>query len=490
LLVLLILPGLLLYPCLSFYLFEPDEGRYAQIPSEMLARGEWTVPYLQGEPYLDKPPLLYWLVMGSYAVLGVYDWAARLVPALAVHVTILLTYFLGRRRVGERAAFWGALGLGLAPGFLGMGRFLLHDGLLTLWVTLAFFAVWEALAGAEPETEAKANAPSLALRANEQQPVRWGWWLTGAAAAGLGILTKGPVILVLLAPPIWLHRRLTRARGVVGWRHLLAFLGLALAVALPWYAAVCVRMPDFARHFLWQHNLVRFLQPFDHKEPVWYYVPILLLGLLPASLLLPGFVRFLLAGDPQVSRRRTPALGSLLLAGGWCFLFFSLSGSKLPTYVLPAFPPLALALGIYLAQSRWQSSRWLRGAVAACWLLTAAAHYAAVPLVAQARSPMCRALDIRELCSDRSVPVVCFPRTLDSVAFYTGRDDQRSFRSKQTPQLLQFLSGQRRTVVLCSHFHSLEQLRLVLPGGLAVTRSFQAGDYAVAVVEQKARVHP
>src|SRR6516164_1613988 len=92
---LFIVPGFLLYPCMSFWLFEPDEGRYAEIPREMLARGEWIVPYLQGQPYLDKPPLLYWLVMGSYRLLGVHDWSARLVPALAIHLCILLTYLLG-----------------------------------------------------------------------------------------------------------------------------------------------------------------------------------------------------------------------------------------------------------------------------------------------------------------------------------------------------------------------------------------------------------
>ena len=81
LLLLTVLPAVLLYPCLSFLLFEPDEGRYAEIPREMLARGDWVVPYLEGEPYLDKPPLLYWLVIGSYRLFGVHDWSARLVPA-------------------------------------------------------------------------------------------------------------------------------------------------------------------------------------------------------------------------------------------------------------------------------------------------------------------------------------------------------------------------------------------------------------------------
>src|SRR5215468_7600453 len=89
---LLILPAVLLYPCMGFHLFEPDESRYAQIPREMLQRGDLIVPTLQGEPYLDKPPLLYWLVMASYRILGVHDWSARLVPALAVHATLFITY--------------------------------------------------------------------------------------------------------------------------------------------------------------------------------------------------------------------------------------------------------------------------------------------------------------------------------------------------------------------------------------------------------------
>src|SRR4051812_3184468 len=96
-LLLIVLPGALLYPGLAFPLFEPDEGRYAEIPREMLVRGDWVVPYLQGQPYLDKPPLFYWLVMLAYRTLGVSDWSARLVPALAVHGTILISYAFGRR---------------------------------------------------------------------------------------------------------------------------------------------------------------------------------------------------------------------------------------------------------------------------------------------------------------------------------------------------------------------------------------------------------
>ncbi|MFL5243214.1 MAG: ArnT family glycosyltransferase, partial [Gemmataceae bacterium] len=187
-LLLIVLPGLLLYPRLNFPLFEPDEGRYAEIPREMLARGEWVVPYLQAEPYLDKPPLLYWLVMVSYKLLGVADWSARLVPALAMHASILLTFGFGKRLLGSRAAFWGALALSLAPGFITIGRLLVLDGLLTLWVTLSLFAVFEATRG---------------------DRFKWSWWLTAAVACGIGVLTKGPIALILALPPVWFYRFLS-----------------------------------------------------------------------------------------------------------------------------------------------------------------------------------------------------------------------------------------------------------------------------------------
>src|SRR5262249_31582425 len=159
-----------------FRLLEPDEGRYAEIPREMLERGDWLVPHLQGEPYLDKPPLAYWLTMASYVLFGVGDGPARLAPAIAVHGRILLVYLFRRRRFGQRPALWGALLLALTPGFVGMARLLLLDGVLTFLVTFTLFGLLEAVQG---------------------EHLRWRWWLLAAAACGLGILTKGPVILVL-----------------------------------------------------------------------------------------------------------------------------------------------------------------------------------------------------------------------------------------------------------------------------------------------------
>lgn len=441
LLVLLIVPGLLLYPTLGFHLFEPDEGRYAEIPREMLQRGEWVVPYLQSEPYLDKPPLLYWLVMLSYSLFGVAAWSARLVPALAIHGCILTTYLLGRRSVGERPAFWGALLLSLAPAFISVGRLLVLDGLLTLWITLALLSGFEAVRG---------------------ERLRWRWWLLAASCCGLGILTKGPIAVILVFVPLGLYCWLSGRLSCVGPQAFLAFACLVLAVTAPWYIAICCKLPHFAGEFFWKHNVVRFLSPFDHLEPIWYYVPILLAGMLPGTLLLFGGVRFLISSRPEVMRQRCPEFGFMLLAGGCGVLFFSLSGCKLPTYILPALPPLALALGYYVVTGGWDRSRWLIAVTAAAFALLLFVHHAALPWYARFRSPFSRDADVIARCE--GTPVVCYPRSCDSVAFYLGRDDFVTFRGKDAPALIEYLKQRSRTVILFTHRHSLQALREVLPG--------------------------
>jgi 4-amino-4-deoxy-L-arabinose transferase-like glycosyltransferase len=442
LLLLLLLPGLLLYPCLSFYLFEPDEGRYAEIPREMSLRGSWIVPYLQGEPYLDKPPLLYWLVMLSYSLFGVHDWAARLVPAFAVHATVLITYLVGRRGFGERVAFRGALALALTPGLLGVGRLLTMDGLLTLWVTVGLLAVFEA---------------------TRMSALRRGWLLLAAAACGLGLLTKGPIALVLVLPPLWLHRRLTGTGASLRRRDQLAFLGIALLLSLPWYVGLCMSNPEFSRHFLWEHNVLRFLQPFDHLEPVWYYLPILALGLFPATVLVLPLARYLGTGQARTAATRSPALGFALLAGFWCVLFFSLSGSKLPTYILPALPLLALALGHFLVHSDWHRAKSVYAVAGAGLLMQFAGHFVLVPWYAEYRSPLGQWAAIAQYCGDRQTPVVCYPRMCHSVAFYLGREEVTWFRSKEIEKLREALRDNPKTVLLLSHRHSLAALNLVLP---------------------------
>jgi 4-amino-4-deoxy-L-arabinose transferase-like glycosyltransferase len=462
-LLLLFVPAALLYPCLSFALFEPDEGRYAQIPREMLQAGDWVVPTLQGQPYLDKPPLFYWMVMLAYSVLGCHDWVARLVPALALHGTVLLTYVMGRRLVGGRAAFWGALLLAVSPGFLGMGRLLLLDGLLTFWMTLALFSLF---------------------RAQARPRLQRGWWLLAALACGLGVLTKGPVALVLPLVPLVAYRWLVPPRARIAPADWLAFTALVLALALPWYVLACCRLPEFARHFLWEHNVMRFAQPFDHIRPVWFYVPILFGGLLPVACFAWGSARFLLSGQATDAGRRPPELGYLLLSGGWCVLFFSIAGCKLPTYILPAFAPLCLAAGCVVAARRWHRGRALPAVLTGCWLLLAVAHYALIPWYAWQHSPLNGPGPLLELCRDPHTPVVCFSRSVDSVAFYVGRSDFHSFRSKQRREMLAFLDLHPRIILLFSHRHSIDTLRQLLPPHLSMTETAPLGPCEMAIIER------
>ena len=462
----LFVPAIVLYPCMSFYLFEPDEGRYAQIPREMLARGDWIVPILQGEPYLDKPPLFYWLVMVSYSIFGVHDWAARLVPALAVHGTILLTYLFGRRSLGNRPAFLGALVLMLAPGFTAIGRLLILDGVLSFFVALSIFTAFEA------------------IRARD---FRQRWWIVSSVACGLGILAKGPVAIVLTLPPIWLYERCSAAPGGLrgAMRRSIVHSAIALAIALPWYALVTLRLPEFAYHFLWEHNVLRFFAPFDHLRSVWFYVPLIALGFLPVTLLFVSFMRFIFSSEEKVRELRSPQFGFMLLAAGWGILFFSLSGCKLPTYILPAMPFLALAVGYFLAHTSWHRSKATWSGAAVAFTILVAGHYWAVPQYAHYRSPMKHADAVVAECSDKDVPVVCYPRPVDSVAFYLGRDDLKNYRSKNTPSLLHYLEAQDTAVVLFSHRHSLKQLTDVLPKSHYMARTSKMGLCDMAVVQRR-----
>jgi 4-amino-4-deoxy-L-arabinose transferase-like glycosyltransferase len=454
LLLLVALPAVLLYPGLGFPLFEPDESRYAELPREMVLRHDYIVPYLEGEPYLEKPPLFYWLVAGAYQLFGVSPATARLVPALALHATILLVYLFGRHRFGERAALWGALGLALAPGFLGMGRLLVLDGLLTFCVTLALFSAFEAIRG---------------------EHLRAGFWTLSAVACGLGILTKGPVALVLVVPPLWLYRRLGGPGYSVSRREVAAYLAIVTAAALPWYVAVCVREPAFAYTFVWEHHVMRFLMPFAHERGVWFYGPVLLAGLFPGTLLIVPFLRFLASSDPLVAGRRTGDLGFLLLGGGWCVLFFTLSACKLPTYILPAFPPLTLALGCFLVGSRWSGSRLVYAVTGVTYVSLAVTNVVAMPWYATYRSPVARPTDLVRLCSDKNVTVVCYPRNCDSVAFFLGRDDLRAYRSKDIEDLRKLVRERPRTVILCTHRHALRGLKQLLPPDTPILESVHHG---------------
>jgi len=466
-----LLPAVLLYPCNGFMLLEPDEGRYAQIPKEMLDRGEWVVPTLQGEPYLDKPPLLYWLVRISYQVFGVNEAAARLVPAVCVHLTILLVYLLGRRSVGERAAFWAALLLTVAPGYLGVARLLLLDGLLTLCITASVLCAFEAVRSGK---------------------LKWSWWIAAAIASGLGFLTKGPISEVLLFPPLLAFAWLNRSTARVRWFHILAFGALVIAVNTPWYVAIYLRQPEFLRYFFWEHNVMRFAQPFDHLQPIWYYIPILVGGFLPGMLLAIPYFRNLFLGGREAAVLRSQAGGFWLLSGLWCLFFFSISGSKLPTYILPAFPPLCLALGEFVARSSWDRRIATRIIIGGFACLLAVWHFVGLPWYARERSPMGRPEVVEKYVSDPDTVIVTYPRNCDSIAFYTGRSDLQKVRTKDMNQMFVDCHFRPRTVVLLTHDHSLQGLREALPASLRIveTVSMERKESQVQLVDKLVGANP
>lgn len=313
-------------------LLEPQEPRYAEVAREMTLAPSYVVPLLNHQPYLDKPPLFYWAILACYQVLGIHDWVARFVPAISGILTVLTIYFWGRSLWGPLSGFWGAIVLCLSARFVYLERILTFDGLLCFWVTLAFAmgeralrqSSWGQLDPLLPATVVD-HQPKSRLA---NQGLHVGYLLGSALACGLGILTKGPVALALVIPPLLF---LSRNFFVVGIHGLLSIM-----VAVPWFMLVMMKEPDFANYFFWRHNIVRFVTPFDHAEPWWFHFPGLLMGMCPWILLLP-----------QVIRQR--AVRFLLLTSGWTILFFSLAGSKRAVYILPALPPIALAIGHQIA---------------------------------------------------------------------------------------------------------------------------------------------
>jgi dolichol-phosphate mannosyltransferase len=315
-------------------LLEPDEGRQAEIPREMLARCDFVTPRIQGLPYYEKPPLQYWLTAGVYSLFGVRPWVARLVPAGAAWLTILLTFGWAARVLGARQAFLGGLILSLSLQFAFLGRTVILDSLLTLCVVTSWFAAHQAIAGAS---------------------FRWRWWVISAVACGLGILAKGPVALILLIPPVFAYQLLMTITVAAGsglnisarasWYAWVAYLGMTLLVTAPWYLLMVWSDRAYLVHFFWKANVVRFVNAYDHEQPWWFYVPVVFLGTFPWSLLWPALGYFLASRRPQMAARRSPSVGFCVLLAGWCLLFYSASGCKSPPYVMPALVPLALLLG-------------------------------------------------------------------------------------------------------------------------------------------------
>jgi 4-amino-4-deoxy-L-arabinose transferase-like glycosyltransferase len=298
----------------SYGLWEPDEARYAEIAREMLVLRDFITPHLDYVPYIEKPPMLYWLTAFSMRVGGVNEFAARLPHATAALVGIGAVYLFTRRVFDPRQGILAAAILGTSALYGLMAQVLTTDMLLTACLAVALFAFY--LQWAEGGA--------------------W-WWLMYLAIA-FGVLVKGPIAIAIpaLAGGIFL---LTAG----GWRgarrrfHLAAGLGLVVLIVAPWFIAITLRQRDFLAFYLVGEHLHRFFQAsYSHGQPIWYYVPVILGGLLPWSLLAP-FIRWR-------SLMPSPARRLCLITAATISVLFSLASAKLIPYMLPAMPFIAVPL--------------------------------------------------------------------------------------------------------------------------------------------------
>lgn len=335
-------------------LFDVDEGFYAAVVWEMNQRGEWITPYYNGSPWFEKPILAYWLAKPALMLFG-DAIGPRLPSVLCAFGTCLLVAWYMRRRVSDDAATWSVLALSTSLLFVGVGRQMMTDMPLVLAFTAAMLTFWESLVGDKR------------------------WRILTAGLLGVAALAKGPVALILfviIAGWTFFRQKDLRPAFRGYW---LAGIGVLAAVLATWYVPVYLANGDlFVQEFLVEQNLKRF-QGGDvaHtlRNPLAYlgYIPVVFAGMLPWSAWFwKSWPRK--ADEPDMAFRRY--LFSWAFA---IFLFFTASGAKLPHYVLPVTPPLAILVGMYLAQRKpLEDVRPVRWSIAWCVFVAILANAAFV----------------------------------------------------------------------------------------------------------------
>jgi len=326
----------------------PDEPRYAWIARDMAESGDWVTPRLYGKPWFEKPPLLYWGGAIFFKLFGpsAPEVAARLPSAISALLATLALAWLAWRTCGEERARWLLLLLPTSVGMIGFSHAAATDmpfaGMLTTAMVCAAVAL--GLVTTTENTPILPRTPWLAL-------ILFGFFL------GLAVLAKGPAAIILSGGAVFSWAIFTkRWRDAFRLLHPAAIASLCLT-ALPWYILCARRNPDFFRIFIIEHNFKRYLTPeFQHVQPFWFYVPVLLVAFLPWSFLV---VITGASGIRELWRnRQITALVCLILCwSAFCLIFFSISRSKLPGYVLPAVPAIALLVVHAISDTKWFSRR-------------------------------------------------------------------------------------------------------------------------------------
>jgi 4-amino-4-deoxy-L-arabinose transferase-like glycosyltransferase len=317
LLALMLLAGAYFYALSETGLLGPDEPRYASIGREMARSGDWITPRLWGQPWFEKPALLYWLVAAGHAAGLEDEWAARS-PVTLLSLCILAWFWWGLRRLaGGDAAFVSTVILATTAGWMAFSNVAATD--LPLAATFS----------------AALLSGILALETGWSP----GWPFLGVFL-GMALLAKGLVGGVLILPFAWFAR--------AQWRRLLVAGCIAGLVASVWYVPMFLRHgAAFLDEFFMRHHFVRFAtEELQHAQPFWFYVPVLLAGLFPwtAALLVAAWQWREILALPRWAR-----IFLWVAAAG--FLFFSASTNKLPGYVLPLLPPLCAVLGYWLSET-------------------------------------------------------------------------------------------------------------------------------------------
>jgi 4-amino-4-deoxy-L-arabinose transferase-like glycosyltransferase len=323
--------GLALFKTSELPLIDRDEGRYAEGAREMLASGDWLVPRLFGVPYLEKPPLFFWLTAASCGLVGVGELGARLVSAIAAAAGVVLTGLFSCKVFGPRAGALTAVVLATSGLYFVLARVVITDMLFSVLVAAALMSWFFA------ETERRSFLP---------------FWLLAAAAT----LTKGPVAAALcgLTGLAYLaaERKLGCLRTARFWIGLPAFLALVLC----WFALVEIRYPGYVHFYVYKEHMLR-VSGDEHREPFLWYLPWVAAGLLPwtplAVALVPAIAGRVREQTAQGRAARFAAIWAVVV-----LVFFSVPRGKLVPYLLPMFPPLAILLGDALA-------RWLDGGASA-----------------------------------------------------------------------------------------------------------------------------
>lgn len=316
-------------------LADPDEGRIAEIAREIVATGDWVTLRLNGIDYFAKPPFQFWATAASFELFGAANTTARLSLALFAFAGVLWTGFVGCRLFGPGAGFNAAAVLLSSLLYAALGHVLTPNTSVTLFMTLGIGAL-------------------LLAQSRREDPgqVRH-WMLLGWAALAFAVLSKGLMGLVLPGAVVFLYMVWQRDWALLRHLHLGWGLVVFLAVAAPWFLAVSLANPEFPRVFFIEEHFARYTtSAFRRDQPFYYFVPVLALGILPW---LPRLVQ--VVGRPHF--RWWPVAGQgfdaerlLWTYVVFIFVFFSLGRSKLPTYLLPILPALALLIGRRIATAR------------------------------------------------------------------------------------------------------------------------------------------